>query len=143
MIEFRHIIYIHGLKRIEVKALKSSIILVLWEEIHAWQDWLGCLYIFKKINVGEDANMTYEMLHDQFASKAVECKFNKEFKSNSDCIQIFCQESLWFKTNSNPFKSLNYLYLGLCMDRVKLSWSSTHNSLDHVKRMRKKLATNR
>lgn len=52
--------------------------------------------------------MTDEMLHDQFASKALECKFNKEFKSNSNCIQILCQVSLLFKT-SNPFKSLKLL----------------------------------
>ena len=52
--------------------------------------------------------MTDEMLHDQFASKALECKLNKEFKSNSNCIQILCQVSLLFKT-SNPFKSLKLL----------------------------------
>ena len=32
--------------------------------------------------------MTDEMLHDQLASKALECKFSKDFKSNSNCIQI-------------------------------------------------------
>ena len=53
--------------------------------------------------------MTDEMLHDQLASKALECKFSKEFKSNSNCIQILCQESLLFKTTSNPFKSLKPL----------------------------------
>lgn len=46
--------------------------------------------------------MTDEMLHDQFASKALECKFGKEFKSNSNCIQILCQESLLFKNNFQP-----------------------------------------
>ena len=53
--------------------------------------------------------MTDEMFHDQFASKALECKFNKEIKSNSNCIQILCQISLLYKTTSNPFKSLELL----------------------------------
>ena len=53
--------------------------------------------------------MTEEMFHDQFASKALECKLNKEFKSNSNFIQILCQVSLLFKTTSDPFKSLKLL----------------------------------
>ena len=70
-------------------------------------DLVACVYLKRLIL--EDANMRDEMLHDQFASKALECKFSKEFKSNSNSIQILCQESLLFKTTSNPFKSLKLI----------------------------------
>ena len=53
--------------------------------------------------------MTDEMFLDQFASKALDCKFNKDFKLNSNCIQILGPVSLLFKTTSNPFKSLKLL----------------------------------
>ena len=47
-------------------------------------------------------------LPDQFASKELECKFNKEFKSNSNCIQILRKVSLLLKT-TYPFKRLKLL----------------------------------
>ena len=48
--------------------------------------------------------MTDEMFLDQFASKALDCKFNKDFKLNSNCIQTLGPVSLLFKTTSNHLK---------------------------------------
>ena len=59
-------------------------------------DLVACVSL-KRLILG-DANMIDEMFHDQFANKALECKFNKDFKSNSNCIQILSQVSLLFKT---------------------------------------------
>ena len=44
--------------------------------------------------------MTDEMFHDQFASKALECKLNKEFKSKVclDIAYLLKTENLLLKT---------------------------------------------